>query len=358
LILALGKAPALGQEDDDDVCPMIVDKAITATDALCKDIGRNEICYGNPSLQLETVADYDGNIIENPGERMGIFSIERLSLNPMDIEIPEWGIAVMSLQANLPDTLPGQNVLFIIFGNTELFDITPENETASLPSFYFQTGIGDAPCEAAPDSGVLIRTPEGAGDVTFSMNGVAVTMGSIAYLQAAASANMTVNMLAGEANVSAFGQTATITAGNKVDLPVNANLVATGAPSAVLPHNVDISRLPLALVGVTDTFFSINACEGEVIQAGQRVEIDFGIGRWETVAEANAVLAGQTAAIQVDGHELPVKYVGITLHTRGPDDPGFGDQARAFWIATEGTHTLTAQWTRSSSPGSCTITVE
>jgi len=35
-----------------------------------------------------------------------------------------WGLAVMQLQPNIPDTLPGQNVTFLLFGDTEIEDLT------------------------------------------------------------------------------------------------------------------------------------------------------------------------------------------------------------------------------------------
>ena len=30
-----------------------------------------------------------------------------------------------------------------------------------MQAFYFRSGIGDAPCAEAPNSGILIQTPEG-----------------------------------------------------------------------------------------------------------------------------------------------------------------------------------------------------
>ena len=72
----------------------------------------------------------------------------------------------MQLQANLPDTLPGQNVTFLLFGNVEIenavvgdSEATPEAgdgdfaPLTTMQAFYFTSSVGDlifeAPTKAA-----------------------------------------------------------------------------------------------------------------------------------------------------------------------------------------------------------------
>ena len=59
-----------------------------------------------------------------------------------------------------------------------------------MQAFYLTTGIGDAGCNEAPESGVLIQTPEGVSEVTFNINGVDVAMGSTVLFQAQPDAAM------------------------------------------------------------------------------------------------------------------------------------------------------------------------
>jgi pimeloyl-ACP methyl ester carboxylesterase len=52
-----------------------------------------------------------------------------------------------------------------------------------MQAFTFRAGLGDAPCAQAPESGILIQTPEGAGQVTLNFNGVEIVLGSTVVLQ-------------------------------------------------------------------------------------------------------------------------------------------------------------------------------
>jgi uncharacterized protein YraI len=81
------------------------------------------------------------------------------------------------------------------------------------------------------------------------------------------------------------------------------------------------------------------------VRPGQTITFQDGIGRWPTPAEKEAALAGQSATITVDGVALNVYYEGTTLHVDDGAPDGYGDRARASWVAVAGTHTVTASWT-------------
>lgn len=94
------------------------------------------------------------------------------------------------------------------------------------------------------------------------------------------------------------------------------------------------------------------------VRAGCALGLQVGVGRWATVAEMQQALAGHAGIIAVDGQPLPVVNEGPTMHTGGGESPGFGDRARATWIATAGDHVITGFWT--VHPGGvsrCTFTV-
>jgi hypothetical protein len=50
--------------------------------------------------------------------------------------------------------------------------------------FWLMTGIGETNCQQLPD-GVLIQTPQGAGRVQMTINGVRMRFGSLVYLTTA-----------------------------------------------------------------------------------------------------------------------------------------------------------------------------
>ncbi|MBL8163949.1 MAG: hypothetical protein JNJ61_18320 [Anaerolineae bacterium] len=237
-------------------CPQIVEAALDAADEFCADTGRNQACYGHIALTADLRGDVADITFEQPGDMVDVVSLDTLRLNPMDVETGEWGVALMKLQANLPNTLPGQNVTFLMFGDVEIRnaiseDDPPNTEIHAMQAFYLRTGIGDAPCEGAPQSGLVVQTPQGAGSVVFNINGVDVEMGSTVFFQADAEDGMTVSTLEGAAHVSDTLGSQPILAGTWVRIPLDENLQPSRAPGWPRPYTCRSAiheALPLRLL--------------------------------------------------------------------------------------------------------------
>lgn len=246
LLLLLSITSVLAQSSS---CPIIVAQALAVTEFACDDLARNVACYG--STLVEAVSEDDATLasFQEPGDITSLIEVASMALSPMSVPDETWGIAVMSVQANLPDTTPGQNVMFLMFG-----DVSIENNGAAMESFYFRTGIGDAPCEEAPDSGILIRTPEGVGEITLTANNVEITLGSTAYLSAEANGVMTVALLEGQAMVSAEGKTQVLNSGFFTTIAMDESLNAAAQPNT--PTEIPASfanELPIASIPSTMT---------------------------------------------------------------------------------------------------------
>lgn len=341
-------------------CPTIVKNALAAADQFCKETGRNEACYGNINLMAEAQSGIQDFIFEQPGDRTSLNTIKSLVLDPLDSENQTWGIALLRVQANLPDTLPGQNVTFLMFGDVNIIDAQISNVEGSQPvaatvtittrtsmnmrsgsstgativgkltagenlaadgrnaagdwlhvqavdgqsgwlfaqlvtingdasllpiiggdnpataqptaeatvqynpmqAFYFKTGVADAPCAEAPDSGILIQTPQGAGRIDLLVNEVEISLGSTIYLQAQPNANMTIYVVEGQATVSAQGTTVLAPAGTEVSVAIDGNLSATGVPTPLQPYDVTkLQALPVAylpdLITIADPLITV-----------------------------------------------------------------------------------------------------
>lgn len=336
IILCVGVVAA-----QDDNCPEIVQTAVSAASEACSGLGRNQACYGNIQLDAVPQAGVADLQFSQPGDLVNISDVQSLTLSPLDRQENRWGVALMKIQANLPDTLPGQNVTFVLFGDVEIANaVVPTNteavtlpatvssmtpiiesftETTNVPqmlsqgqtltadgldssgqylhviledgtagwvplvmvqvdgdvsalasldllsavtsssatpslnpmqAFYFKSGFDDAPCESAPDSGILIQTPQGGQQITLTMNGVEVQLGSTAYIQT--SDELTFNLVEGESEVTSDGVTRVVPAGTRVRIPLaeeEGQLVASGPPSEVEPYDADaFAALPLALL--------------------------------------------------------------------------------------------------------------
>jgi hypothetical protein len=272
----------LAQPPGNDACPDVVTQVTDTVGDNCADLARNEACYGNVTLMAEPYSSVGTFDFVAPGDIEAVDRIQRLQLSSMNTDVPEWGMAMLKLQANLPDTTPGQNVVVVLFGDVSITNQVPpapptiamqatagvnvrvrpvdgtviaslsngldvvangrledsswirietpdqdrngwvsadflrsDEDVSSLDvttpgdptfgpmqAFYFTSGIGDAQCQEAPDSGILLQTPEGAGKIDFVINEVNISLGSTAYLTAEPNSLMTINIVEGEAEVT------------------------------------------------------------------------------------------------------------------------------------------------------------
>lgn len=333
--LGLWLGPLAGPTQAED-CPAIVQNALNSANANCANTGRNQVCYGNANIAAQMRPGCGNFNFSRPGDLASIQAVESLTLTGMDTATNQWGVALMRVQAALPNSLPGENVTVLLFGNVLLQNavepltigaqatihttegdrlnmrstpstsgslvsqiadgtqvviqdgprtadgytwwrirtpsqnegwviescdddgvrlptlLPPGNNNlyAPMQAFYFGSGIGDAQCYEAPESGILIQTPQGRGTITLRANEVEIGLASTAYLQAQAGGEMTINVLEGEARVVAFGVTQIVPAGQRTRIPLTINLQASGAPSVPEAYNpVLFHSLPTQLLG-------------------------------------------------------------------------------------------------------------
>lgn len=232
--------PEATQIAADPDCPLLVQQALERVDAACAATGRNQVCYGNSLIAAQPQASIEDLTFADPGDIVAFSAILSLRLSPMDTASDQWGVALMRLQASLPDTLIGQNVTFLLFGDTQL------ESAGDAQSFYFQSGVGDARCAEAPSSGLLIQTPQGAGRVNFRVNGVDFALEATVYLQAEPEGDLSVSVVEGEAEISAQGATQIVTAGSQTTIPLDDTRNASGPPTDPQPYTgADLLALPI-----------------------------------------------------------------------------------------------------------------
>jgi uncharacterized protein YraI len=344
-------------QDEDTTCPTIVQEAVAYVADLCTDTGRNQACYGNLTLIAEAQPDIDDLEFDSPGDIEDVVKIQSLALNGMDEDIPEWGVAMMRLQANLPDTLPGQNVTILLFGDVDIradplllemqvtvsagntinvrggpstgyavvgqiqsestitangrndagdwirvslpddegigwvavflidsegdlntLEIVDTNASLLTPmqAFYFRSGVGDSACAEAPDSGIMIQTPQGVGKVAITVNGVGIALGSTAFLQAERGDSLIVNVVEGQAEVSSFDEVKVVPEGAQVAIPIDEELVAAGPPEEPQPYDEDeLGTLPGELLE-RDIDVATSATDAEIRLANSCIVIALG----------------------------------------------------------------------------------
>ncbi|MEQ9027824.1 MAG: hypothetical protein RLP44_03850 [Aggregatilineales bacterium] len=211
-------------------CSAEIERVIATVDDVCADTARNQACYGNVSLSVIPRGTATDFTFQQVGDVMDVAQIQTLRTLPLNEETGQWGVAMLRLQANLPATIPGQNVTFLVFGDTQLTSAVSESNATARPmqAFYLQSGLGQPACNEVPESGLLVQTPDGAGQVTFSMNGMNVNLGSTAYFSVngdSGSRNLRISPIEGAAGVRYHGQSYPIVAGTRFSIDLDDRLL-------------------------------------------------------------------------------------------------------------------------------------
>ncbi len=113
LVLIMGVIPTIAQPLS---CPGLVEQALLAVGDNCGDLSRNSACYGYNQVDATFFDDMPEDYFAIPSDRAGLNEIDTLQTVPLDLDQSQWGIAVMNIQANIPNTVPGQGVLMMLLG--------------------------------------------------------------------------------------------------------------------------------------------------------------------------------------------------------------------------------------------------
>ena len=149
-------------------CPAIIEFALSSTDEFCRGTGRNQACFGHVNLTAEAQPDASRFKFVEVGDIVDVATIRTLRLSTLDTSAGAWGVVLMRLQANLPDAIPGQNVTFMLFGDTELRNAATSVSEQDVPTVNAQiTSSLNANVRVGPDSAmaVLASVPNGTSVV-------------------------------------------------------------------------------------------------------------------------------------------------------------------------------------------------
>ena len=141
-------------------CPERASSALAAADNVCSQTARNRACYGHALLEAEAqpnIAPTDF-VFNAPGNQVDVAALRALRLMPMDATSEVWGVALLKLQANLPDDSP-EDVTMVLFGDAHI-----ENATAPATQTDFVVTAAQAVnvrSVASPDAWVIGTLPSG-----------------------------------------------------------------------------------------------------------------------------------------------------------------------------------------------------
>ena len=141
-----GNPQTISAQGDFTGCPSIIRTALGATQTSCGKTTRNQLCYGHNLVQVEAQAFASRLAFNLPGDTVPVARVRSVRGSALDINNATWGVALMRVQANLPDSLPNQNATFLLFGDAEITDsrtrdIPDVTVTATAPT-NIRTGPG------------------------------------------------------------------------------------------------------------------------------------------------------------------------------------------------------------------------
>ncbi len=133
--------PVLAQAE----CPAIVETALAQIGDHCGDLSRNSACYGFDQIVSSFSQPQPDNFFSVPRDRADLVQLQTIQTLPLNIEEQQFGVAVLNAQANVPNSLPGQGVIFLLLGDATLNNgVAAENATELVQGIEVTT-IGDTP---------------------------------------------------------------------------------------------------------------------------------------------------------------------------------------------------------------------
>lgn len=127
-----------------------IPQAVFDSAADCKNLDRGQVCYAHSVVGAEfTDTGTTQDQFSKAGDVLPFSAFKSLLTGPANPDTGDYGVSVMKLQAtNLQNTLPGQAVVFITFGDSSVSGLTaPADEATAAPT---TDATADASAAAAP----------------------------------------------------------------------------------------------------------------------------------------------------------------------------------------------------------------
>ncbi|MBZ0307524.1 MAG: SH3 domain-containing protein, partial [Anaerolineae bacterium] len=117
----------------DDSCPAFVQTALETVAMSCGELGRNEACYGNNRVEANFWQEQADLVFNAPSDRVPLVDVRQIATAPLSIDQQIWGVAVLNVQANVPDTLPGRAVTMLLMGDAQIRNgVAPDEVNAGV----------------------------------------------------------------------------------------------------------------------------------------------------------------------------------------------------------------------------------
>jgi|GEM_PF-577425 len=149
------------QVDAVPTCSTFIQDAISTVGDNCGLLDRNSACYGYQTVGANFIEPQPAAFFNTPNARTPLSVVSSIATSPLRRALDEWGIALLSVQANLPETLPGQSVIFMLLGDAEVENAV-ESENIYQPGAIITVTTAasdDLVYQPRPDADLLDTVP-------------------------------------------------------------------------------------------------------------------------------------------------------------------------------------------------------
>ena len=146
-----------------DMCPPLVKQALTEVGDNCSDLSKNSACYGFNRVEATFSQSVADDFFSKPADVADIVSLDSINTVPLDPDTNLWGVAVMSIQANIPNSLPGQSIRFIMLGDVSVDNAVPADQAlqAAEPVKVVTLVNANVRTRASKNANVITSVPAG-----------------------------------------------------------------------------------------------------------------------------------------------------------------------------------------------------
>ncbi|MBC7812741.1 MAG: SH3 domain-containing protein [Burkholderiales bacterium] len=131
-------------------CPALLEDALAQMNSNCGSMGTNSVCYGYRDVVATFSEPMPDDFFDQPADLAPLETLASLQTTQFNSEQNQWGVAMLKLRANLPNTLPGQSVIFVLMGDVSLENAVPIDEAFIPPDPLPILSTGSANIRSGP----------------------------------------------------------------------------------------------------------------------------------------------------------------------------------------------------------------
>lgn len=153
-------------------CSALVQLALQEVGNSCSGLERNSACYGYNRVNASFAEEVADDFFTAAGDTVALRQLLNIATVPLNEETNEWGVAVMNVQANVPGSLPGQAVTFILLGDASVQNaVDPANAQDAVAVAELVIGNTNARIRTGPGANFNAVGAVAAGD-TIQADGI------------------------------------------------------------------------------------------------------------------------------------------------------------------------------------------